>query len=288
MCSAIFNPAKWSSVWNDRLSPPCLLVAHDRVSGTTDGTKTSNRACKALAKCILAWSFLPLPHLPFCESLLCEFFAKSLVCNPRVQYLIENLSRHFFRLFTTRFDVFRAYSIAVARLTFFSRLLIAACTSFLRTPESHLSCPRSLVFSIFCSFHLCNDLTLHCHLSLSSSCNLLWNSPKTLAIPLRDVTVSPFSFIVLRMSVFFLADLIYDMFLIPLNFSKICCIASFLFCSCFVPDALLDPLAHLLQLLLVFSRDGPSFFDESLISSSLLSVLLPRLPVAPSFVHPSA
>ena len=114
----------------------------------------------------MAWSFLPLPHLPFCESLLCEFFAKSLVCNPRVQYLIENLSRHFFRLFTTRFDVFRAYSIAVARLTFFSRLLIAACTSFLRTPESHLSCPRSLVFSIFCSFHLCSDLTLHCHLSL--------------------------------------------------------------------------------------------------------------------------
>ena len=37
----------------------------------------------------------------------------------------------------------------------------------------------------------------------------------------------------------------------------------FPFCSSFVPDSLLDPLAHLLQLLLVFSRDGPSFFDES-------------------------
>ena len=36
------------------------------------------------------------------------------------QDLIENLSRHFVRLFTRRFDVFRACSIAVARLTFFS------------------------------------------------------------------------------------------------------------------------------------------------------------------------
>ena len=56
---------------------------------------------------------------------------------------------------------------------------------------------------------------------------------------------------------FFLADLIWDMFLIPLNFSRTCCTASFLFAL------VLDPLAHLLQLLLVFSRDGPFFFDES-------------------------
>ena len=91
------------------------------------------------------------------------------------QYLIENLSRHFFRLFTTRFDVFRAYSIAVARLTFFSRLLIAACTSFLRTPESHLSCPRPLVFSIICSFHLCSDHSPLSSLSLrrASCCGTL-------------------------------------------------------------------------------------------------------------------
>ena len=61
----------------------------------------------------------------------------------------------------------------------------------------------------------------------------------------------------------------------------------FPFCSCFVPDALLDPLGHLLQLLLVFSRDGPSLMSL-VISSSLLSVFLLRLPVAPSFVHPSA
>ena len=122
------------------------------------------------------------------------------------QYLIENLSRDFFRLFTTRFDVFRAYSIAVARLTFFSRLSIAACTSFLRTPESHLSCPRSLVFSIFCSFHLCSDHTLHCHLSLRATCfGTLRRRWQFLS------ETSPFllfHFFVLRMGVFFLANLI--------------------------------------------------------------------------------
>ena len=49
---------------------------------------------------------------------------------------------------------------------FFFTLSIAACTSFLRTPESHLSCPCSLVFSIFCSFHLRSDHTLSIVISL--------------------------------------------------------------------------------------------------------------------------
>ena len=53
------------------------------------------------------------------------------------------------------------------------------------------------------------------------------------------------------------------MFLIPLTCSKICWIASFLFCSFLVPDEIFDSPAHLLQLLLVFFRDGPSFLDES-------------------------
>ena len=66
------NSARWSSIppsgqasgivaWTH----PGLLVANDRVSGTTYCIKTSKRACKALAECILACSFLPLPHLPF-------------------------------------------------------------------------------------------------------------------------------------------------------------------------------------------------------------------------------
>ena len=44
-----------------------------------------------------------------------------------------------------------------------------------------------------------------------SSYNLLWNSPKTLAIPLRDVMTPPFSFFILVMSTLF-ADLTPGMF----------------------------------------------------------------------------
>ena len=268
-------------------SYPGLLVANDRVSGTTDCIKTSKRACKALAECILACSFLLLPHLPFVNHFYANSSPSRWCAILLFQYLIEKLSRHFFRLFTTRFDVFRAYSIAVARLTFFSRLSIAACTSFLRTPESHLSCPRSLVFSIFCSFHLCSDHTLHCHLSLrrATCCGTLRRRWQFLS---EMSPFSPFSSFVLRMSVFFLADLIRDMFLIPLNFSRICCVASFLF-------ALLLFLIHFLILLLTsFSCCLSSLamvllsLMSLLISSSLLSVFLLRLPVAPSFVHPSA
>ena len=34
-----------------------------------------------------------------------------------LQYLSEDLPHHFFRLFSTRFDVFRAYSVVVTRLS---------------------------------------------------------------------------------------------------------------------------------------------------------------------------
>ena len=161
------------------------------------------------------------------------------------QYLIEHLSRHFFRLFTTRFDVFRAYSIAVARLTFFSRLSVAACTSFLKTPESHLSCPRSLVFKIFCS--LISSVII---LSIVISLFVV-----QLAVELsEDVGNSfprchHFSFFILRFE---------DECLFPCGFDQRYVLDStellkdllyrlFPFCSCFVPDALLDPRAHLLS-----------------------------------------
>ena len=172
-------------------------------------------------------------------------------------------------------------------LPFFSRLSIAACTSFLRTPESHLSCPRSLVFSICCSFHLCSDHTLHCHLTLrrATCCGTLrrrWQflsemSPFLLfhssfwgwvSFSLRiwseiccwfhwtsqGSAVSPLSF-----SLLFLV-LMHFLILLLTSFS--CCLSS---------------LAMVLLSLM-----------SLLISSSLLSVSLLRLPVAPSFVHPSA
>ena len=72
-----------------------------------------------------------------------------------------------------------------------------------------------------------------------------------------------FSFFILRFECLFPCGFDLRYVLDPTELLKDLMYRLFPFCFCFVPDALLDPLAHLLQLLLVFSRDGPSFFDES-------------------------
>ena len=96
-----------------------------------------------------------------------------------------------------------------------------------------------------------------------------------------DARVNPqsaFQLTVSPMSVFFLADLVYDVFLIPLNFSKICCIVSFLF-------ALVLFLMHFLILLLTsFSCCLSSL---AMVLLSLMSLLISSSPLSVFFASTS-
>ena len=90
-----------------------------------------------------------------------------------LQHFVEDLSDHFFRRFVACLDVFGPDSVVVTCFTFFLRPFMAACTS---------SCVNSGISFLTSS------------LQLFFSVCLLWNSPKTFAIPVLDVTVSPLSF----------------------------------------------------------------------------------------------
>ena len=149
----------------------------------------------------------------FSRCLWCKFIL--------LYYLVEDLSHHLFRLFVASFDVSGSDSVAVCRFAFFLSLLIAVCDSsivisgILFISLVSLLC-SSMLFPI--SFSSCSSSISSCSLS---SYNFLWNSPKILAIPFRDVMTSPFSFFTLVTSTLLLADLIPRMFLNPLKSSSI-------------------------------------------------------------------
>ena len=102
-CSAIFNPAKWSSVWNDRLNPPLVFWLQ------TIESRAQPIAQRRRTELVQRWQSA-FWHVVSClfhiSRLVNHFYANS---SPSrwcaillFQYLIENLSRHFFRLFTLR------------------------------------------------------------------------------------------------------------------------------------------------------------------------------------------
>ena len=98
---------------------PGLLFVHGRVLGTVCWTGASRTICTMLVRynwavisCLLHVTLL-VDH-PYANYSPCRGGTIFLL-----QYFMEDLSHHFFRLFAARFDVFSAYSVVVTRFAFF-------------------------------------------------------------------------------------------------------------------------------------------------------------------------